>query len=335
VTQIQEVETQAMTETTREQLPDSGEPSAGRTEIASGAPPAGPIQGTRAPAELASPPAVGARPRVPLYVRLIGAFLILMALGWVLCSLSGAVLALIAGGSQQVSASDTGSLPVSGSPTYVISAGFGSVRLVAGDPGHVSYRLDKSVRALTRSVARRELDRITLAAHQSGDTLALAEQAPGFSWQNALESRSITVTIALPPQATVRITTSAGDLEMSNLTLTGDTQIDQTAGNLTLRHVTIARALTIHSAAGNVDLDDALAGGATLDVHLTAGNLTVTLPHDTSAHLDARADAGNVSVLGWPAIQASGSSASGDLSPQPTGQVTLAVTAGNLTVFSR
>jgi hypothetical protein len=316
----------------RERTPDKADPSAIRAEAAPGVSSAGPA---RALADPEPSSTAGARPHVPLYVRLIGAFLVLVALGWVLCSLSGAVLALIVSGSQEVSASDAQSLPITGSPTYFITAGFGSVRLVAGDPGRVSYTLDKRVRALTRSVARRELDRVTLSARQSGATVTLTEQAPGFSWQDALESRSITVTISLPPQATVRITTSAGVLEVSNLTLTGDSQIDQTAGDIFLRNITIARSLTIRSTAGNVDLGGSLAGGATLDVHLTAGDLTVTLPHDTSAHLDARADAGNVSVLGWPAIQPSGSSASGDLAPNPTGRVILAVTAGNLTVFSR
>jgi hypothetical protein len=316
----------------RERMPGEGEATTSGTQRASGAASAGPAW---APDNPAAPTAADARSPVPLYVRLIGVLLILLALLWVFCGVASTLVAFVVSGSQEASASDSRSLPVVGAPTYAITAGVGSVRLVSGDPGRVSYTLDKRVRALSQPAARRQLDRITIAARQTGNAFTLAEQSPGFSWQDALESRSTTLTIALPPRATVLITTSAGDLTVSDLTLTGDSQIDQTAGNVVMRAVTIARTLTIRSTAGNVDLDGSLGTGATLDVRLAAGNLTVTLPHDTAAHLDAQTSAGNLSALGWPGLQTSARSAAGDLSANPAGRVSLTVAAGNLTILSR
>jgi hypothetical protein len=108
---------------------------------------------------------------------------------------------------------------------------------------------------------------------------------------------------------------------------------------MTAENVTFADASRLNTGAGNLQLDGAIASGATVDVQVGAGNATLTLPADTPAHLTASTGVGNLTITGWQlpvtGIGITGHRASGDLGVNPTATLTVQVGTGNLTLLSR
>jgi hypothetical protein len=167
----------------------------------------------------------------------------------------------------------------------------------------------------------------------------IALQPQGFGGFEGLGGRNVSLIVQVPSQAPLRLSMDAGTLLVRGLTLTGDSSITGSAGTVTLDGVTIAGSLTLHHTGGSADLTCTLAPHARLTADITAGSFSLGLPVDTPASLDARVTAGSVSVDGWPTVQVtrSGShaTASGDLTPNPTGAIQITGTAGSVNVYAR
>ncbi len=72
-----------------------------------------------------------------------------------------------------------------------------------------------------------------------------------------------------------------------------------------------------------------------MSVDVSAGTVTMNLPRDTNTHLDASASAGNVSVNGWDVStthNAANTTVTGDLGSNPSGTLTIQVSAGSVTL---
>jgi len=197
----------------------------------------------------------------------------------------------------------------------------------------VSVTLRKEIQAITHQAAQDALDRITLDAGQFGDTTTITLHEPGFDGLFGPLRRNVELTVVVPAASNLDLTLSAGNLDARGISGTLAGRVS--AGNLEMRDMTISGDSSLRVSAGNVTLRSALASGASLDVAVTAGNVDIALPTATATHVEASATAGNVSLVGWRGAtsrNAAQESISADLNPPTTSTLSIHVTAGNVTV---
>ena len=276
--------------------------------------------------------APGERHRPPSYVRWIAGLLIVFVALALACGGIGAVLAAIAFNSTPASATVDKMFSVTGVPTLVIHGAAGSVHVNPGTDGQITLHATKRVYALTHSQAQSALDAITISATQSGDQVNIQEDntdAGGWFF-NGFQRAQIELTVTAPANTNLNVSEDAGTLAASGFT--GQLMAHVNAGSATLTGMTMAKGSSLTANAGSLTVDGALQSGASLFVEVNAGSADMTLPQNTSAHLDASASAGSVHVNGWNIAvnhDAANTVASGDLNPNPTGTITIRVSAGS------
>ena len=279
------------------------------------------------------------RTRTPLWVKLIGGCLIAgvlvtVILACTIAATAGSVVALF--NSTPVSATTSQTFAVAGVPTVRIHNSAGNIHVVRGGAGAAVVQATKYVRGLSSSDAQTELRQITVTTTQSGDTLNIQVNEPSIGpgihlWGT---DQHVDLTITVPAQANIAADLNAGNVDVTDIAGTIGVQND--AGNLSLNHVTLAGSSFATDNAGNIDVTGVLQPGASFEARTNAGNVTARLPRATSAHLTASTTAGSVSVDSvWPvnvSRQVAHASASGDLTPNPSGTLVLETNAGNVTL---
>jgi hypothetical protein len=315
--------------------------------------PAEELEGRRAPA-YDGPPREG-RYRAPWWVRAIGIVLLVCLPLVLLCGVATGVVALLAYTSPAASATSTQSFAVVGTPTVVIQAEAGDVNVIAGSASQVTVRLTRTARALNSGLAQQALNDMRITVTQAGDTITIEEHAGAFELKPLVVLRSFHLDLTVPTatnltatlsagnltadhlQGTVSIETNAGNVLVSHAQIR-DASIHSNAGTLRLEDVALSGNVTLGSNAGDIQLEGTLAPNTTLDAHLNAGSIALALPAATSAHLDAATNAGDINIEGWPISvdhNAAQASAGGDLTPNPSGTITIRVDAGSVTVTAR
>jgi hypothetical protein len=273
------------------------------------------------------------RRRGPGWIPWVGGCLVLFAVLTVLCAAAGGVVWALQLGSEPASGTVTKTAAVTGTPNIVLHAEAANVDVTPGDSGQVVVTLNKEVRAFSHDAAQRYLNELTLDVQQTGNTVTITSHSPSFNGPFDYFQRSVHLEISVPQSSNLDTTLQAGNMDISDVH--GKLAADMQAGNLQLSQVTLNDGSTLHVTAGNITEDGNLMPGASLDVRVTAGNVTLMLPQSTDVHLTATAHAGNVSVDGWdiPIVrQAADATATGDLGANPSGSLTIEVTAGNVTV---
>lgn len=272
------------------------------------------------------------RHRPPSYVRWIAGLLVVFVVLALACGGISAVLAAIAFNSTPASATVDKTFSVIGAPTLVIHGAAGSVHVNPGTDGQITLHATTRVRALTHSQAQSALDAITITATQSGNQVNIQEDdtdAGGWFF-NGFQRAQIDLTVTAPANTNLNLTEDAGTLVATGFT--GQLTTHVNAGSAALSSMTMAKGSSLSVNAGSLTVDGSLQSGASLLVDVNAGSADVTLPQDTSAHLDASASAGSVQVNGWNIAvnhDAANTAASGDLNPNPTGTITIRVSAGS------
>jgi hypothetical protein len=310
---------------------DSGAPSADNYGV--GAPPPilpredetgydGPAYG-RAPRE---------RHRPPNYVRWIAGLLVVFVVLAVVCGGATAVFAAIAFNSEPASATVDKTFSVSGVPTLTIHGAAGSVQVNPGADGQITLHATKRVRALTHGQAQSALDAISVTTTQTGNQVSIQEgDLDNGGWFfNGFQQSRIDLTVTAPAHTNLALTMDAGSLDATGFTGKLTTRIN--AGSATLSSMTMDKGSSLAVNAGSLHVDGALQPDASLYLEVNAGSADITLPRNTSAHLDATASAGSVEVNGWnisASRDAENTVASGDLNPNPTGTITIRVSAGS------
>lgn len=235
--------------------------------------------------------------------------------------------------STDVTGSQTQTFAVSGAPHVVLNATAGNVIVGTGDAGTVHIRLTKSARAISQGLAQQALDNIRFDATQDGNTITITSNSTQLGPSPFVFIRGFEMTITVPPTTDLDTTLAAGNLNISGTT--GTIQVRSSAGNVTLDSVTMSGTSSLHLTAGNLTLHGALTPHTALETDVTAGNVSLFLPADTAAHLDATVTAGHASTAGWAASQSSnGGTLSQDLNPNPSSTITIQVTAGNASVVA-
>ncbi|HKS69891.1 MAG TPA: DUF4097 family beta strand repeat-containing protein, partial [Ktedonobacterales bacterium] len=215
----------------------------------------------------------------------------------------------------------------------VLNATAGNITVVTGDSNTVHISLNKSARAISRGLAQQALDGVRFDATQDGNTVTITSNIADLRSNPFVFRRAFEMTITVPATTDLDTTLSAGNLKVSGTT--GALQVRSSAGNVTLDGVTLSGSSSLHLTAGNVTLHGTLTPHTALEADVTAGNVSLFLPANTAAHLDATVTAGHVSTAGWATSQDSTSGTlSQDLNPNPTSTITVSVTAGNASVVA-
>jgi len=162
----------------------------------------------------------------------------------------------------------------------VVDNGCGPITLVEGSPGVVR----------TQAEVRWTFRKPTVTSETSGDVVRVRVDCPSFT---VGVSRSSSVTVAVPPAATVEARSSAGGVKVTGLT--GPLTLRTSAGSIrgeNLRSTTV----DAETSAGEVLLSFA-EPPQDVRASTSAGSATVLVPDDgTSYAVDASTSAGSESV---------------------------------------
>ena len=272
------------------------------------------------------------RRRPPGYVRWIAGLLVVFVVLALACGVVTAVLAAISFNSVRASATVDKTFSVSGVPTLIIHGAAGSVHVNPGADGQITLHATKRVRALTHGQAQSALDAITITTTQTGNQVNIQEDDSdnGRWFFGGFQRIQIDLTVTAPANTNLALTEDAGSVDATGFTGKLATRVN--AGSATLTSMTMAKGSSLVVNAGSLSVDGALQPDATLSVEVNAGTANMTLPQNTSAHLDATSSAGSVEVNGWNIAvnhDAANTVASGDLNPNPTGAITIRVSAGS------
>jgi|SRR5579859_740675 len=216
-------------------------------------------------------------------------------------------------------------------PHIIIRNPVGVVDVVAGEANLVSIRATREARSFSEEQAQRDLAEITVSAEQNGNVVtievSLGEPFPPMS------QRQAHLLVTVPARANLDADVKVGRLHTYGLE--GRVLAQVATGKAELRRVTLAEQSRLRVYTGKVELDGALTAGASLDVQVNVGGIALRLPSATYTHLDASARIGGVEISGWPvAVRRHnlGASASGDMSPEPVGALSLQTDVGGVSL---
>ncbi|HEU5441712.1 MAG TPA: DUF4097 family beta strand repeat-containing protein [Ktedonobacterales bacterium] len=271
--------------------------------------------------------------RTPGWVKVTAGCLIAFAVVIAFCALASGIVGGLALASATVSGHQSQTLSVSGTPHVVLDVQAGNVHVLTGQGGQVGINLNKSVRALSSGLAQQALDATRFTATQSGDTITITSEHGSINSQWPIFWRNFDLSVTVPQTTNLTTTMQAGNLTVDGIS--GVLDLRAQAGNVELNEVTLTGNSSLRLTAGDLTLHGTLADHVALDVAVTAGNVHLFLPANTSASVFATVTAGDVSVVGF----AVGNTSSGraldvDLNPSPTSKITIAVTRGNASVMA-
>ena len=273
------------------------------------------------------------RRMTPGYVRWLGGCLIGCVVLLIVCGALTAVLAGIALNSTPATATVDKDFSVSGVPTLDIHSAAGTVHVNPSTDGQIHVHGTKRARALTHSQAQSDLNAISISLSQTGNVVDIRTEIPGGGANFGVFTRQVDLDVTTPATTNLSVVENAGTLDVSGLT--GKLTAQVNAGSMTLDSMEMANGSALHVNAGSLALNGSLQPGASLTVEVNAGSADLTLPRSTSAHLDASASAGSVNINGWSIAESRNgpnTTASGDLNPNPTGTITIRVSAGSATL---
>ena len=220
-------------------------------------------------------------------------------------------------------------------PTVQIDADVADIQVAQGAAGQVAVTLTKETHAITQSLARQDLDAITLDTEQNGDRVTIRVKSPDRVAVFGAAQRKISLDVTLPPTANVSVTSAVGDVRVNDIA--GRITVQTSVGDVTMRGVTLSGGSSVRASVGNMEIESALAPATTLDLTANVGDVDLALPSDTRAHVEATTSAGDANVSGFPfATDALTSShvISTDLNPSPQSTITAHVSTGDLSLHA-
>ncbi len=286
-----------------------------------------------------APPPVPQRGGFPWWGWLIGGCLGLVIIVGIACVAlglaAGRFVSTIAH-ETPVASTTTQTFTVTGTPSLSIHDPAGNVTVRTGDTRTVIVQITKNARDTSSSAAQNDLNAISASATQTGNAINVDARFD----QGNMVTRQLTVDldITVPPTANLTLRVEAGNVAIDGVS--GRITATVSAKNLDVpgfeaHGVTLADGSNIDVSFGNVQLDGALATGASVAVTVSAGNADLTLPASTAAHLDASTTAGSITITGWsiPITRSGGgATASGDMGASPSGTLTVHVADGDITL---
>lgn len=237
--------------------------------------------------------------------------------------------------SRQVEQSATSQfqLAVPNHPAITISDTAGQVTIIKGTAQQVTVVATKHTRATSNESARDQLNAMTVAAVSTADgarITATTEQ------NRPLNQQTIDLRITVPETSDLTLTVTAGTISMTSIT--GLLNLTSSAGSVDLRDMTLQGATTLKLSAGTLNFSGTLASDASVTATIATGTANIRLPSTSATRFDASTQVGSVHVTGWTTtIQQSGAgqSAAFDLNAQPTSTMTVRVNVGTINLSTR
>jgi hypothetical protein len=230
-----------------------------------------------------------------------------------------------------VASTTTQTFTVTGTPSLTIHDTAGNVTVRTGDTKSVMVEITKNARDTSSSAAQNDLTTISVSATQTGN--AINVDANFNQAVSPFRQLSVDLVITIPPTANLSLQAEAGDVAIDGVS--GRLTATLSAGKFEAHGVTLADGSNVNVSYGDVTLEGSLAAGAAVAVTVSGGDVNLTLPASTAAHLDASTSFGSITITGWsiPVTRSNRSAtASGDLSPNPSGTLTIQVTTGKITL---
>lgn len=213
----------------------------------------------------------------------------------------------------------------------VIQNPVGAVHVVAGEVDQVTIQATKEARSFSLEAAQQHLEEITVRMEQNGNTVTVQVDL-GYAFPPDSQ-RSVRLLVTVPERADLEADVKVGKLHTYGLT--GKVLAQVATGHAELRRMTLAEESRLLVHTGQVELDGALAAGASLYVQVHVGSADLRLPAATYAHLDASTHIGHIDVSGWPVMVRRnflGARASGDMSAEPVGALNIQADVGSVSV---
>lgn len=216
-----------------------------------------------------------------------------------------------------------------------ISLASGEIKVIPGAPGQVSVDEKDSVRAPTRSLARRALDRIHTRISPQGSGVQIDTETDSEWFTSVQTERRLTVHV--PPGASVRVDVSAGEIQIAGVR--GDVSVRNAAGRVTVRDVDVSGLVSVEQTSGTVSFSGTLSGGR-IDLRTVNGPIFATIPATTNAHLDASTVNGPLAIDQRLAVHTvrtpgSGQQASGEIGSGGPGTISLNTVSGPIFLRAR
>jgi DUF4097 and DUF4098 domain-containing protein YvlB len=224
---------------------------------------------------------------------------------------------------------------MSGSGEVSISMTSGELKVLPGAAGQVSVDERDSVRAPTRSLARRALDRVHTRISPQGSGVQIDTETDSEWFMSVQTERKLTVHV--PVGANVRVEASAGEIEIAGVQ--GDVNVSNAAGKVTVRDVDVAGVVTVRQASGAVSFSGTLNGGR-VDLRTVNGPIFASIPAATNAHVDASTVNGPIAIdqrLAVHTVRTPGSrqEASGEIGSGGPASISLNTVSGPIFLHAR
>jgi DUF4097 and DUF4098 domain-containing protein YvlB len=203
--------------------------------------------------------------------------------------------------------SETHTFAVGTHPTVVITNRAGSIRLHAGQEGQVSITTTK------RGYLFSQRFNSDAQVSYNQDSTINRVSARVDSWK-PFGKHAIDFDIMVPPQASLELTTNAGNVSVQNIA--GEMKLRSDAGNVSANQVTLHGQSRLRTNAGNVSFTGALDPTGDYELSTDLGNVQATLPADASFSLEAKTDLGSVTT-NLPLMQKQHTKASGQVGSGP------------------
>lgn len=193
---------------------------------------------------------------------------------------------------------------VSGSPRVSVNLVAGTLTVRQGQAGLVTLTEKDTVRGVLRQTVDSSLRRLrtSISAGAGGVTVTVPGEAPtvqGLALAGAIsQHRDLTLTV--PPDSPVRVSSGPGIITLSGLT--GPVDLSGSTGVIRLENVTVAGSDRVRLSNGGITGSASMAGGS-LDASLISGVIQLRLEDAGGAHLQASTANGSLDIASNYGVQ--------------------------------
>ncbi|HKW00965.1 MAG TPA: DUF4097 family beta strand repeat-containing protein [Vicinamibacterales bacterium] len=165
----------------------------------------------------------------------------------------------------------------------------GRMQIRTGDTDAVDVVADRSVRAGSDEGAKDALRRMEISETVSPDRILLDATGGGMGLQINI-SKKVDFVVTLPRWAAVKLVSTNGDIEVTDLT--GVLTVETTNGRV--RATGLGNGAKVESTNGAITLDFTKVADAGITCEATNGAIQVTIPSDSKASISARVSNGTI-----------------------------------------
>lgn len=250
-----------------------------------------------------------------------------------------------------VYANSSQTIAVTDVPTIDMNLPMGSYTVLTGPSNQVVVSITKYASAADQAKAQSLLNQVTYTIQQQGNTIGLTTSNP--STPDLFAQWRMAITLTVPAKSNLILTddvgqitvqditgqlalkTSTGTIQLSHVTLLGNSALQSNVGEISLSEQSVLQDNThvnIQTNVGRVSSDLSFGANDTLIITSNIGDIDLTMPHTTIAHMTAQSgSSGNITITGFT-LPITSHGINGDTAPNPTNNVTLKTSVGNITI---